>query len=236
MKFTESQPSLEQLQTRIETWIVETFDRPPEATEVDIGVVDHPVEFAIRMQASPSEACDLWSRLIRHAWIHHSVWDGEVLQLKEVGREYPQDFDTFNPDGGPRARGSIFLLWPRFMGHKVHLCLFDGLNPKGGFVLERPDPEVQAILDQIGEASIHRILRSIRQGDRSWPNPWLEALCHEGPLTDEQASDMRSTMHHSDAERLIRMIRMVETASWERDRIDPSYVREKLKLLDEYRP
>jgi hypothetical protein len=122
------------------------------------------------------------------------------------------------------------------MGHKVHLCLFDGLNPKGGLVLERPDPEAQAILEQITDASVLRILQSLRQGDRSWRNPWLEALCHEGPLTDEQASDMRSTMHRSDAERLIRMIRMVETASWERDRIDPDYVREKLKLLDEHRP
>lgn len=236
MKFAEDQPSLDQLQTRIGTWIVETFDRMPEATEVDIGVVDHPVEFAIRMQASPPEACDLWSRLIRHAWVHHSVWDGEVIRLKQEGREYPQDLHTFDPDGGPRARGSIFLLWPRFMGHKVHLCLFDGMNPKSGLVLERPDPEAQAILDQIGDASIHRILRSIWDMHGSLSNPWLEALCYEGPLTEERASEMRSTMHHSDAERLIRMIRMAETGSWGRDRIDPDYVRAKLKLLDGHRP
>jgi hypothetical protein len=236
MEFIRNQPSLDQLQTRIGTWVVDTFDRTPEASEIAPEVVDRPVEFAIKMQASPSEACDLWSRMIRHAWIHHSVWGGEVLHLKEVGREYPRGFDTFDLDGGPKAQGEIFLLWPRFMGHKVHLCLFDGLNPKGGIILERPDPEAQAVLDQIEDASIRRILRSIREGGRASPSPWLEALCHEGPLTEPQASDIRSTMYHTDAERLIGMIRMVETGSWERDRIDPDYVREKLKLLEEHRP
>lgn len=236
MEFIKNQPSLDQLQTRIETWIAETFDRPPKATEVDIGVVDNPVEFANRMQASPSDACDLWSRLIRHAWIHHSVWDGKVLQLKEVGREYPQDFDAFDPDRGSKLQGEIFLLWPRFMGHRVHLCLFDGLDPKGGLILERPDPNAQAVLDQMGCASIRRVLHSIREGDGSWRNLWLEALCHEGPLTDKQVSDIRSAMHHADAVRLIHMILMIETGTWERDRIDPNYVREKLRLLDEHRP
>ncbi|WP_018000175.1 hypothetical protein [Paracoccus sp. N5] len=219
-------------QRRVSLWALDNFGRAARYDEVDGVKIDNPIEIASKFQASPEQACDLWARMIRHAYSRHSVFNGDVMVMKEAGKVYQKDFDRFEPAAGEVIAGEIIELWPRFTGHPVVLCLFEGMNPKDGLLVLDEDPEAAALLRQISDDSIRRILLAIREGrDRSY-DFWRRALCDAEPLTEERIAAIRKEFDHSGSAR--DLIAMIRSCLEGRRRISPigaAYVRQKLEAI-----
>lgn len=219
-------------QRRVALWALDNFGRTARYDEVDGVKIDNPIEIASKFQASPEQACDLWARMIRHAYSRHSIFNGDVMVLKKVGKAYPKDFDRFEPVAGEMITGEIIELWPRFNGHKVVLCLFEGMNPRDGLLVLDEDPEATALLRQISDDSIRRILLAIREGQDEPYEFWLRALLDAEPLTEERIAAIRKEFDHSgSAQGLIAMIRSCQEGRWSISPIDAAYVRQKLEVI-----
>lgn len=219
-------------QRRVSLWALDNFGRAVRYDEVDGVKIDNPVEIASKFQASPEQACDLWARMIRHAYSRHSIFNGDVMVMKEVGKAYPKDFDRFEPVAGEMITGEIIELWPRFNGHTVVLCLFEGMNPRDGLLVLDEDPEAIALLRQISDESIRRILAVILEGrDRPY-DFWLRALLDAEPLTEERIAAIREEFDHSGSARdLIAMIRSCQEGRWRISPMGATYVRRKLEVI-----
>jgi len=219
-------------QGRVSLWALENFGRVARHDEVDWVKIDNPIKIASNFQASPEQACDLWSRMIRHAYPLYFVFNSEIMLMKETGRAYPKDFDRFELVHGEAIRGEIIELWPRFNGHQVVFCLFEGADPRDGLLVLDEDAETTALLKQISDASIRRILAAIHN-DRDRPfDIWLRALLETMPLTVERIAKIRAEYDHSDtACNLIAMIRTCQEKRWSVGPISAAYVRQKLETI-----
>ncbi|MBJ2152670.1 hypothetical protein [Paracoccus sp. IB05] len=234
MDYIKEDLSIPDQHQRIALWAWENFERPVRHDELGIDEIDNPVAFALKLQADPERACDLWARMIRHAYRRAGIFRNEIIIMKEVGRAYPKDFDRFEPTPGEVITGSILSIWPRFMGHEVVLCLFDGMNPRDGLMILDGDPEATALLRQISDATLHRIFNAILAGHERSGSHWLRALCETEPLTDERADAIRAELDHSGQARdLIAMIRACQAGKWSVSPISPAYVRDKLAAIRE---
>lgn len=234
MDYIKETPSNADQRQRIALWAWENFERPVQHDEIGVDEIDNPVAFALKVQADPEQACDLWARMIRHAYLQEVIAQNEIIMMKEVGRAYPKDIDRFEPTPGEIMNGAILSIWPRFMGHEVAVCLFDGMNPRDGLMILDGDPEATALLRQISDASLLTLSCAIRDGHGHSAGHWLRAICETEPLTDERADAIRAEFDHSGLARdQIEMIRARQAGKWSVSPISPAYVRDKLAAICE---
>ena len=234
MDYIKEDLSIPDQHQRIALWAWENFERPVRHDELGIDEIDNPVAFALKLQADPEQACDLWARMIRHAYLREVIVLNEIIMMKEVGRAYPKDFDRFEPTPGEVITGSILSIWPRFMGHEVVLCLFEGMNPRDGLMILDGDPEASALLRQISDASLYRVHSALLAGRNRSGDHWLRALCETEPLTDERADAIRAEFDHAGLARdQIAMIRACQAGQWSVTPIGADYVQKKLAALRE---
>lgn len=234
MDYIKERPSNADQRQRIALWAWENFERPVRHDELGVDEIDNPVGFALKLQADPEQACDLWARMIRHAYLREVIVLNEIILMKEVGRAYPRDFDRFEPTPGEVITGEIISIWPRFMGHEVVLCLFEGMNPRDGLMILDGDPEATALLRQISDESLHRIFGAIRAGHDRSGGHWFRALCETEPLTDERADAIRAEFDHAGlARNQIAMIQARQAGKWSVSPISAAYVRDKLAAIRE---
>lgn len=233
MDYIKTEFSLLDCQRTVAVWVQENFARPARREELVIANLDDPVAFARKMQADPQQICDLWARLIRHAYQQLSVHNGQVMVFKQVGRSYPEDYDRFRPEPEERISGEIISFWPRFMGHEVVLCLFEGLNPRDGLMILDGDTEAASLLSQISDESLQYVLSLIHEG-QTHPLPlWLEALCDKAPLTEDRIAKIYDQHQYSGCARdLISMIKICQSRKWTLTPPNSAYLRAKLDQLE----
>lgn len=232
MEYLQNDLDESQMYRRVMDWFQDSFDRHTEVKDLS-EAINNPAKFAIELQATPEQACDLWARMIRRVGSVESIQKGIILVPIHAGKTYPDGYDEFNPDGQQDLTCELIRIVPKLLGHTVFLLLIEGMDPRDGLLVLDRDPEAMAILGAISDESLSRVLDAIHESRISEHNIWLDALCEEKPVSEGRIADIyKQYPHRRDAEDRLRMIRSCQNKQWSVAPISVDYIRSKFEPMN----